>query len=261
MDRDAIAAVLASNDGNLERTAEQLLSAGTDTTAGAAAAAVPPPDVTHDEEMAQELYRQMNAAPEPPARPPPQQQQQQIPRQALRGTPVNLPDNFLRVPGSMTEESAQVQADERLAAMLQNADFLAAHPEYASYGGRAPAARTSHAQHAEDTGPSVTEQLQTMGADMKRNLLGLAAKWNLKPSTAPAADSGSASVPLMNRNSTAADEDEAEVVTFDQGDTTTRRGSGGHLGSLGGSFGRTNEGAGDAAMEMQRAGSGAKKDL
>jgi hypothetical protein len=148
----------------------------------------------------------------------------------------------------------------------QNADFLATHPEFAGYGGRTGNASSSSrnssavesmhpyvsrrtnsitggsaSQH--DDGPSVTEQLQSMGEDMRQKFYSLASKWTAKAnevvagsSSTAAANSGSSSssrshananVPLMSRDDNdGSDDDKAEVVSFDTDTATTRRATG-----------------------------------
>jgi hypothetical protein len=141
---------------------------------------------------------------------------------------------------------------------------MATHPEFAGYGGRTGARNStatesmhpyvsrrtgsitggqSGQQH--DDGPSVTEQLQSMGEDVRQKFYSLASKWTAKAnevvagnSSTTSANSGSSSsnarshananVPLMSRddNDGSDDDDKAEVVSFDTDTATTRRASG-----------------------------------
>jgi hypothetical protein len=142
---------------------------------------------------------------------------------------------------------------------------MATHPEFAGYGGRIGARNSaatesmhpyvsrrpnsitggqqSGQQH--DDGPSVTEQLQSMGEDVRQKFYSLASKWTAKAnevvagnSSTTSANSGNSSssarshananVPLMSRdgNDGSDDDDKAEVVSFDTDTATTRRATG-----------------------------------
>ncbi|CAM9510071.1 unnamed protein product [Scytosiphon promiscuus] len=159
-----------------------------------------------------------------------------------RGRRVALPEYFLRTPGwggqSDSSSDPQVAADAKLAMMLQNEAFqreLQAHPELAHLGRdpRRGDARGNLFGGGGGDGPSIKEQMTSMGNDIRRKVDELAVRWKMKdPGRADETTEYSA-VPLLDSNRDDQD-DEAEVVHFSQNSATRRTSSGGASAAAGG---------------------------
>jgi len=165
-----------------------------------------------------------------------------------RGRRVELPEGFLRVAGlpagvPASGRAPEMSEDEQLALMLQNESFmreLAAmgDPEFQGLYGQPSgrrrvyqpgAARGAAAAAAGDGGPGLSTRLKTMGEAAKRRLNTMALQFKAKQqqfqeSRAPQEDGSS--VPLTSGDP---DDDEAEVINFDQGGAQRRgfQGAGG----------------------------------
>jgi hypothetical protein len=216
-DKDTLLSVLRANGNSLERAIDSLLQGPPGSHGGEAA-----PSTSQDEEIARQLQREMAAEADLPplgiARPssaaqasPPAPEPSPASVSAGRGSKVRLPGDFLRVPGGKSTGSDQIVSDARLAIMLQNADFRAAHPEFdRQRSGGAPASRPT----SQGSGDGVLSQIRSMGDDVKRNLSALAVKWNIR-APGKAADS-TEYASLANPGNE--DEDGTEVVDLDGAD-------------------------------------------
>ena len=117
----------------------------------------------------------------------------------LRGTPIQLPEDFLRLPGMATATNSQTAEDEKLARMLQDELFteeLRNNPEFAHLGrgSRRPTAANNRtnvtAARARGGDPSLIspnfmKQVADLGDNARRRLQMLAAQFNARnPATA-----------------------------------------------------------------------------
>ncbi|KAF0685669.1 Aste57867_22505 [Aphanomyces stellatus] len=98
-DKDTLIAVLEANDGHLERTIDTLLA------------------MQSDNELAAAEAQGITSA---TTLPPPAPSSPRVNVPARQSTRVSLPDDFLRVPGTVTDQEMQ---DRMLAEMLQNELF------------------------------------------------------------------------------------------------------------------------------------------
>ena len=97
-----------------------------------------------------------------------------------RGTPTNLPDDFLRIPGN----SHNISSDEALARMLQDklfAEEIKRNPEFAHLAqGRGFPNRSypgmNRNRNQQNEGPNIMEALGSMGENAKKRLQELAEK-------------------------------------------------------------------------------------
>jgi hypothetical protein len=105
-----------------------------------------------------------------------------------RGTPTQLPANFLKIPG-------QVDEDEALARMLQNEMFakeVKKNPEFAHLAARNRAATArSTGTTAPNPGPGIMDAISEMGEAAKSRLAMLANRFNQNKNRAPQATGGS----------------------------------------------------------------------
>jgi len=102
-----------------------------------------------------------------------------IPTKKGRGTPTQLPPDFLRIPGVSTGSMSE---DEALARMLQDklfADEIRNNPEFAHLargGGRATGFGNQPAQNRNPSGDQVLKALQGMGENAKKRFQDFANK-------------------------------------------------------------------------------------
>ncbi|CAM9857423.1 unnamed protein product [Pylaiella littoralis] len=165
-----------------------------------------------------------------------------------RGRRVALPEQFLRAPGwnaggGEASSDPQVAADARLAMMLQNESFqreLQAHPDLAHLGD------SRGGLFGGGDGPSIKEQMTSMGNDIRRKVDELAVRWKMKDPGRADETTEYSSVPLLDQHRDDPD-DQAEVVHFSQNNTTRRSTSGGSAGGMG-------QFRGDAFGEEQQLG-------
>lgn len=157
-----------------------------------------------------------------------------------RGTRVALPDDFLRAPGWREAHSgSQLDEDERLALRLQNSAYAqgpSGGRAFRAFGNERQYNHTSSgigpyidrrtnnalspygpaATNPDEKNPSVTEALSAMGQDMKKGIMGFAARFSGKPVSI----NDSAASPLMHSRDE--NDDHTEVITFDTGDNSRR---------------------------------------
>ncbi|CAM9414929.1 unnamed protein product [Ectocarpus sp. 12 AP-2014] len=159
-----------------------------------------------------------------------------------RGRRVALPEQFLRTPGwtgggaGEVSSDPQVAADAKLAMMLQNEAFqreLQSHPDlaYLGRGSRSGDSRGNAFGMGGD-GPSIKEQMTSMGNDIRRKVDELAVRWKMKDPGRADQTTEYSSVPLMSSVDDDAD-DQAEVVHFSQNNATRRTSSGGSAAGVG----------------------------
>lgn len=183
--RELLDSVLRHQQGHMENTVDlilrhsdkdpellvQQLKAGVDPNQSA---------ITMDEQIARQLQEESTRRPTaPPSNQPP----------SSRGAPVDLPPDFLRIPGRpTTTATSQLQDDEALARMLQDELFsneLSRNPDFAhlARGRRAATARSSAAPASRtgsaNSGPEVNimEKISELGDNARRRLQMMAAQF------------------------------------------------------------------------------------
>lgn len=235
--QETLDAVLRHHQGHMENTVETVLAHGN----GDPAALVerlknPQASVSMDEEIARQLANESRPSAAPGAK---------KKKQLGRGTPTQLPTDFLRIPGRKYETSTVVDQDEALARMLQDELFtqeLANNPEFAHLaraGGRRilggmaqnrasgrpspsafPGAGRGAAGSQTQDGPNIVEKLSEMGENAKKRLALLAAQWNAnmnrnaRPSPASGGHGGSSGSSAERRGLLDGEGDDEEEVAF-----------------------------------------------
>mmetsp|Transcript_7880 Transcript_7880/g.10812 ORF Transcript_7880/g.10812 Transcript_7880/m.10812 type:complete len:298 (-) Transcript_7880:448-1341(-) len=215
---DTIDAVLRHHEGHMENTVESVLAHGDgdpqDLVRKLQNPEVPSnsgagDNISMDEEIARQLARegdgpkgrapgtrQVNPAPTNSTNGASSERPKQ-PAKTGRGTPTQLPPDFLRIPGH-SQGPSTIDEDEQLARMLQDELFtqeLANNPEFAhlargrrNVGASQRAARSSSTRPAQsgeqrDFGKEFMMGLSDLGENAKRRLQLIAANFNAKQNT------------------------------------------------------------------------------
>ena len=236
---NTVDAVLSHGDGDPQALLKKLQSGGTP---GGA-------DTANDEALARQLAQEERLSgsrqarrSQPSTAPAPAPPSATATREG-RGTPTDLPPDFLRVPGApIPSSTSTMDSDEALARMLQDELFsqeLANNPEFAHLargrprmvGGRPTSARSSRGHIGEmprrsagypgnqsnrDEGPNILDKLSEMGDAAKHRLAAIAAQWNERNRSNTTTAMGSTrNVPQETRGLLDEDDDGEEMeMTF-----------------------------------------------
>jgi len=186
-------AVLRHYKGHMENTVEAILKHGDKSPEELVQKLKRGDDKDEQSKLDQQLARSL-AAQEERSQVKQTQSAPQSSAKQSRGTPIDLPAEFLRIPGykgSGQSASQSIDQDEALARMLQDEFFsreLANNPEFAHLARaqgrgnpaagppRQPVQRSSAAHFTEP--PKIMEKLSEMGIETKKKLQLLAAQWN-----------------------------------------------------------------------------------
>jgi len=202
---NTVEAILCHGDSSPESLVERLGSMGKGSNVPHAAAANLDTQISMDEELARALEQEDRSTPatsanhgsstpglagfyhpretESVSKPNPVSS-----KKKGRGTPTELPQDFLRIPG---RKYTDLDADEALARMLQDDLFteeLANNPEFAHLArGRLPSQASRYNQRPrmsdyqnQSQGPNIMDTISGLGDTAKKRLALLAANWNAK---------------------------------------------------------------------------------
>eukprot|EP00547_Thalassionema_nitzschioides_P010080 CAMPEP_0194227784 /NCGR_PEP_ID=MMETSP0156-20130528/43035_1 /TAXON_ID=33649 /ORGANISM="Thalassionema nitzschioides, Strain L26-B" /LENGTH=278 /DNA_ID=CAMNT_0038960277 /DNA_START=66 /DNA_END=902 /DNA_ORIENTATION=- len=199
--RETLDAVLRHHKGHMENTVESILQHGNNSPEELVKQlkeGSKTESIDLDQQLARQLAQEEKARSKVPPKSAPKQNEikKSEPKKKTRGTPADLPEDFLRIPGfggrGGQMEGAAMDQDEALARMLQDELFsqeLANNPEFAhlarqrgAQGTRDSRVRDSAPHHASAAGfsepPKIMEKISEMGQETKKKLQLLAAQWN-----------------------------------------------------------------------------------